>query len=476
MNRYTLRPNFSLLFLIFICVHLCSSAANILCAEPATAPAGNDAQKLYDRVTPSLVAVKFTWDSELGRRELIGSGVVVSPDGLIMSTLATFDLRIPDDQMTEFKIIVPRQSEDNEEIDAVFQGRDERTNLAFIKPVETRAWTPISFVEKPLAVGDTVYSVGILPETAGYKSYLTQAIVSANLRGETPQVLVIGGLTSLGSPVFNAAGDAVGVVNVQSEYSPFLNDPRNALAAISDPPKFFVPTRDFAQSLSSPPVAGKEIQLPWMGIPQLTGLKEDVAEFFGLKNQPAIEVGDIIPGTPAEKAGLKQGWIIVKVNGQPIERGDQPEELPGILRRQILRMNVGDKVTLSVLTGKDQPLKDVEVTLEEQPERANTAKRFWAEDLGFSVREIVFFDLYVRKLPQETKGVVIGLIKPQGSAQNAGLQMNDLITEMNREPVTDVDQFKTAYEAFRKASPKEAVVLVVIRDAKTETVRIEPPQ
>jgi len=213
-----------------------------------------------------------------------------------------------------------------------------------------------------------------------------------------------------------------------------------------------------------------------MGIPQLTGLKKDVAEFFGLKNQPAVEVGDIIPGTPAEKAGLKAGWIIVKVNGQPIERGDQPEELPAILRRQILRMAVGDKITLSVMTGKDQPLKDVEVTLEEQPERANTAKRFWAEDLGFSVRQIVFFDLYFRKLPQETQGVVVGLIKPQGAAQNASLAANDLITEMNREPVTDVDQFKTAYEAFRKASPKEAVVLVVIREARTETVRIEPPQ
>jgi serine protease Do len=458
--------------LLIICVHLCSSDANSLQANVAP----SDAQKLYDRVTPSLVAVKFTWESELGRRELVGAGVVVSPDGLIMSTLAMFDLRIPDDQMTDFKIIIPRQDADNEEIEAVFQGRDERTNLAFVRPVETRAWKPIDFADKPLAVGDAVLSVGLLPEVAGYKTYLAQGHVSALLRGDTPQVLVTEGVAAMGSPVFNTAGEAVGLVNVQAEQMPFLNDPRSALAAITDPPKFFVPTRDFTQSLASPPVAGQPIKLPWMGIPQLTGLKKDVAAYFGLENQPAVEVGDIIPGTPAENAGLKPGWIIVKVNGKPIERGDQPEELPLILRRQIMRMAVGDKVVLSVMTGKDQPLKDVEVTLEEQPERANTAKRFWAEDLGFSVRQIVFFDLYFRKLPQETKGVVVGLIKPQGAAQNARLEMNDLITEMNREPVTDVEQFKAAYETFRKTSPKEAVVLVVIRDARTETVRIEPPQ
>jgi serine protease Do len=379
--------------------------------------------------------------------------------------------------MKDFKIIIPKQTEDNEEIEAVFQGRDERANVAFVRPKEPRKFEPVKFVDKPIGIGDRVMSLGMLPEGAGFRTYLTQAAVAATLRGETPQILVSsGGLGSLGAPVFNAAGEAIGYVNIQPGTTPFLNDTQNALDSVIQPPKFFVPAKDFLQSLEDAPVAGQPLKLPWMGIPQLNGLKEDVAEFFGLKNQPAVEVGDIIPNTPAAKAGLQQGWIIVKVNGQPLERGDRPEELPMILRKKILRMKVGDKVTLSVLTAKDQPLKDVEVTLEEQPERPNTADRYWAEDLGFSVREIVFFDLYVRKLPQETKGVIVGLIRPQAAAQNAGLQMNDLITEMNREPVTDVKQFQEAYEKFREASPNEAVVLVVIRDARTETVRIEPPR
>lgn len=464
------------LLLAFICLHLFPFA--VATANAQLAPA--DAQKLYDRVTPSLVAVKFTFDSELGRQELIGSGIVVRDDGLVMTSLAVFDPRIPDNQMKDFKIVIPRQDQDNDEIDATFVGRDERSNVAFVKPKEAssdRKWTPIEFVDVPVNVGDTVVSIGLLPEGAGFKTYLMQSSAAANLRGETPQVLVTaGGLAAIGSPVFNAGGQAIGSVNVQPSQTPFLNDPQNALAGIISPPKFFVPARDFLLSLREPPTPGQPLKLPWIGIPQLAGLKKDVADFFGLKNQPAIQIGDVISGTPAEKAGLQRGWIIVKVNDQPLERGDQPEELPGILRKQILRMHVGDVVTLTILPGKDQPLKEVQIKLEEQPERPNTAERYWAEDLGFSVREMVFLDRYARKLASDNGGVVVGLIKPQSAADAAGLQGNDLIVELNRQPIKDLRQFQTEYESFRKENPKQAVVLVVIRDARTETVRIEPPQ
>jgi serine protease Do len=463
-------------------------------APPATAAApatltppqriGTDtAQQLYDAVTPSLVAVKYTWDSERGRQELIGAGVVVGDDGLIMTPITFVDMRIPDAQMKDFKIIIPRRDVDNEEIDAILVGRDERTNVAFVRPKNSdgattkRTWKPIHFVEQPVRVGQPVFSVGILPKAGGYRSYYAQGVVGAQLRGEIPWVLVTGGgLAAMGAPVFNASGSAIGFVGAQAEQIVFLNDPRNTLVAINNPPNFFVPTRDFLQSLQDPPVAGKPLELPWVGLPQLTGLNKDVAEFFGLKNQPAVQVGDVIPDSPAEKAGLKRGMIIVKLNGKPLERGDEPEEIPAILRRNILRMKVGDKVTFSVMTDKDKPLQQITVTLDQQPKRANLAERFFAEDLGFSVREIVFYDTYARKLPADQKGVIVSWIKPQSSAETGKLQGNDLITELNGTPVTSLDEFKTSYEAFRKDHDKEAVVMVVKRDGTTQVIRIEPPQ
>lgn len=453
---------------------------------PATTPQGMDAQALYDRVTPSLVAVQYIWENELGRQELTGAGIVVGEDGLVMTSLSMFDLplrsgllRVPDQQLKDFKILLPSQDKDAEEIDAVFQGRDERSNTAFIRPASPQKWPVIKFQDFQSKVGDKVFSIGLLPKNAAYKTYFTHGTVSATLRGELPQVLVVGGgLAALGSPVFNGEGEAIGFVNSQPEQTPFLNDTRNALQAITQPPMFFVPTSDFIDSIGDPPKAGQELALPWLGIPQqaMSGVNKDVAETMGLGDEPAVEVGDVIEGSPVQKAGLKPGDIIVKINGEPIDRADEAPELPGILSRKVRRMKVGQTVTLSVLEARDKPLKEIKVTLEERPKGANLADRWYAEDTGFSVRELVFMDKYVRKLDNAAKGVVVALIKPNSSAAAAKLAMNDLITEMNGEPVLDLQQFRQAYETFRKERPREAIVLVALRDGTTQTIRIEPPQ
>jgi len=289
-------------------------------------------------------------------------------------------------------------------------------------------------------------------------------------------VLVYGGLGAVGSPVFDVDGKAIGVVGVQAGQNMFLNESGQNLIAVTNPPKFYTPAHDFRQSLEDPPIAGKPMQLPWMGIMQMTGLNKDVSEVFGLTNQPAVQVGDIVPETPAAKAGLKQGDIIVKVNDKALERGDEPAELPQILSRQIKRMKPGTELTLSVIRKRNEPPQEVKLTLGEQPPKPNTSKRFWAEDIGLATRELTFFDTYPRRLPLDTKGVAVALMQPQGAARSGGLQMNDIITQLNGQPVTGVEQFKTAYKELRKEKPKEAIVFVVRREGREDTVRIEPPQ
>src|SRR3954447_9766004 len=145
----------------------------LLClAQIGLALPPDEAQKFYDQVTPSLVAVQYTVDGEFGRRELIGQGVIISEDGMVIASLALFPTQIPDEQMKDFKVIIPGDEE--KEIDAVFLGRDERSDLAFLKTKEPQKFKALKFQELPLKVGDEIISVGLLPKEAGYKAYYSQ--------------------------------------------------------------------------------------------------------------------------------------------------------------------------------------------------------------------------------------------------------------------------------------------------------------
>jgi serine protease Do len=212
-------------------------------------------------------------------------------------------------------------------------------------------------------------------------------------------------------------------------------------------------------------------------LPEQTGLSRNDAEVFDLVNTPAIQINDIFPDSPAEKAGLKKKDIIIGFEGKPLERGDQPEELPSILRHKLTQHKPGDVVTFTVMSGKGQPPHDVKVTLEPQPKPQYLAQRYWSEDIGFGVREMVLLDRYGLKLKKDEKnGVLVTVLKEGGSAGSAGLRPEDMITQINGQPVTSLDGFKSAYEDFRKNHEHEAIVLVVHRVSGDETIRIEPPQ
>src|SRR6266566_8286983 len=202
----------------------------------------HEAQKFYDQVSPSLVAVQYTVDGEFGRRELIGQGVIIGEEGMVICSMALFPTQIPDEQMKDFKVIIPGDEE--KELDAVFLGRDERSDLAFLKTRETQKWKALKFEEVPLKVGDEVISVGLLPKEAGYKAYYSQARVAALLRGPVPHILTTNeGLAAVGSPVFTADGKPIGLVAFQQGQSMLLNGNNSAIQMLNAPPRFFVPAR-----------------------------------------------------------------------------------------------------------------------------------------------------------------------------------------------------------------------------------------
>ena len=483
---------------------------DLMAARPQMDPAPADVARLARGVADSLVIVKYVWDAEARRQELEGIGAVIGEDGLVAAPLSLVPTVLPDAQVKEFQILIPRPDGDPTEIDAELVARDERTNLVFIRPKKngdsttqpttgpalaeaaTRAADPDSDADMPAAaavayelkpvemadgrpeVGDYVLSVGRLSESGGYQSYVNVSRVSANLRGPTPLVAVSRPLTGPGSVVVDTSGRVLGFVEVVDQRNPPFLTGRSALDLVSSGPNAFVPIGFYEASLGDVPTEG-DPKIPDLGVERLTGLSKELREYYELGDTPAIQVGDVIDGGAAEAAGFNEGDVIVAVDGEPLERGDEADELPRILDRTLNRMDVGDEVTFTLLS-PSRERREVTATLKERPAQVRQAERWYAEDLGFSVRELVFADRYARNLPQDTPGVAVAFVREQSNAAAAQMRPNDLVRKVNQTVVEDLEQFKTAYQEFREASPSEPVVLEVQRGSETNILRIEVPQ
>jgi S1-C subfamily serine protease len=472
------------------------SASNSLLSSVSSVSAGPlSASALQERVKQSLVVVRYVFDAEAGRREFEGVGTVVAVDGTTMVSLGLFPVQMPDSQITQVKIVIPPRvtGTDELEIPAELLTRDERTDVAFVRPIAVSPTTspstapttaPVKHTFTPIAqastrqldVGQTVFGVGLMSKSSGYTAYLTQAQVSAHLRGPVPQVLVSGRLPVVGSPVFDGLGNWVGFVQTQEEQIPVLNHPRNELQPIILPPFMFIPAADFAVSLIELPTSAGRRAVPYIGIGQMDGLSKEVAQAYGLASTAAIQVGDVPAGFPAADAGLLPGDIIVSVNSKPLERGDLPEELPMIMLRKLLREKPGDVVTLGVVRAPNTPPINIDIKLGERPMIASQAARYFAEDLAFSTRDLVWDDKYRAKLDPSFAGVAVQFVRQQGAAQTGGLRPGDFVTKLNQTAITSVDQFKEAYLALRESNPKDAVVMEVQRGVDTQIIRIEPPR
>lgn len=451
-----------------------AAVAASLVMAPARGEITPEATKaLYEKITPSLVAVQYVFDNEQRRTEISATGVVVGDGGLVMIPAAAIPPFFPDVQLKEFKIIVPKYETDHEELDADFLGRDERTSMAFFKLKTPKDLPKVTFVDKKPSVGDRLYSVGMFPKETGYRTVITTGTVGGFFRGETPMYFFAGKQADIGGLVFNDAGEAIGYVPPQGN-SPVFLSPRRGQN--EDDTTYFEPAAEFLSSIAKPPVLGQPAKYPFTGIFGMAGLSKDLSEVYGLVGKPAVEIGDVIPGSPAEKAGLQKGMVVTEIDGKPIERADQPEELGGIVGKLLGKKQPGDKVVFTTIAKKGAEPKPIEVVTVERPPQPNTAKRFYAEDMGFTVREAMFVDLYSLKLPLDSKGVVLDFIKQGSQAQTARVARGDFVTQINEQPVADLASFQKMYETIRKDKPHDAIVLQVIRQGNTQVIRMEPPQ
>ncbi|MFO7974675.1 MAG: PDZ domain-containing protein, partial [Candidatus Hydrogenedentota bacterium] len=185
-------------------------------------------------------------------------------------------------------------------------------------------------------------------------------------------------------------------------------------------------------------------------------LTQELAESFGVDEGRGILIGQVMEGTAADKADLKQGDIIVEYDGQPV--GDLNS-----FRSRIASTAPGTKMDLLILRNGKEIEKTVTIGTLDEEEMAAAAPggprgpAKIEKDIGVTVQNLTD-DVAAELGYEDEEGVVVTSVEPGSPAAFAGIEAGNLIQEVNRKKVKNIQQFE---EALEKASGKEAVLLLI---------------
>jgi serine protease Do len=366
-----------------------------------------------------------------GRGELVygaGSGFIVSPDGVILTNAHV--VRDADE--------VTVKLQDRREFRAKVLGSDPKTDVAVLKiDAKNLPVVPIGNTRN-LQVGEWVLAIG---SPYGLDSTVTAGVVSAKGRNidqngvQFIQTDVAVNPGNSGGPLFNTRGEVVGI-NSQ------IYSQTGGYQGLS----FAIPI-DVAVRIKDQIVATGKVHHAKLGV-GLQDVGQGFADAFKLDSPDGALVANVERGGAADKAGLKAGDVIRKVNGQPIITG-------GDLSAMVSVAKPGDKLALDVW--RDGKVLHLNATLgnaNDKPDvgdRDNLASGDGGAKLGLALRPL-------DPVERRQAGVAAGLVIEDagGAAEAAGVQPGDLLLAVNGKPVSSVAQVR---EVVGKSSKSVALLI-----------------
>jgi serine protease Do len=356
-----------------------------------------------------------------------GSGVIVSPDGYVLTNNHVID------GAREVNVTLP----DKREFQGKIVGTDPKTDLAVVKidgeNLPSVAWGDAS----KLQVGEYVLAVG---NPFGLNSTVTLGIVSALGRGrmgitqyedfiQTDAAINPG---NSGGALVNTKGELVGINTAIFSQS-------GGYQGVG----FAVPTSMGKPIYESLIKTGKVIR-GFLGI-GIQDLNHDLSKSFGIKDAKGALVSDVKEDGPADQGGIKQGDVIISYQGSPVEDAVA-------LQRMVTKTSVGSKVSVKIM--RDSREKELTITIGEQPDTVKTAKAESGEkDYAFAGVAVQDLDKDTAKelgIKGKAQGVVVIGVEPDSGADKAGLMPGDVIREINRQPVKSVKEFEKVSSTVKK--------------------------
>ena len=359
----------------------------------------------------------------------VGSGFVMSEDGFIL----TNNHVIEDADRIKVKFA------DGKDFTARVVGRDPKTDLALIKIDGAAALHPLKLGNSEnLKVGSWVVAIG---SPFGLEQTVTVGIVSAKGRviGSGPYDNFIQTDASInpgnsGGPLVNMNGEVIGI--------------NTAIIPNAQGIGFATPINMATEILPQLQKKG-HVTRGWLGV-SIQEVTPELAKSFSLDKNKGALVAEVFKASPAEKAGIEQGDIILQFNGKDIA---ESKELP----RMMAATPVGDTVALKVL--RNGKTITCQVNAGEMQEKEVASLDTPRESLGLTVQNITP-DIAQELGLEKAGGVVVANVEPGSPASDAGIQPGDVIQGVNQKPVKDVDDFVAKIE---KAGKQENVLLLIKR-------------
>src|SRR5713226_5757722 len=346
-------------------------------------------------------------------RKGVGSGFIVSADGYIFTNAHVVD------DATEVTVKLT----DNREFQAKVIGVDRRTDVALVK-IDARNLPTVRIGDPSKAkVGEWVAAIG---SPFGLENTVTAGIISAKSRALPDETDVAINPGNSGGPLFNMAGEVIGI-NSQ------IYSRTGGYMGLS----FAVPI-DVAMKVKDDLQKYGRVSRGRLGV-TIQGVSQDLADSFGLKKAQGALVSAVEPKSPAEKAGIKPGDIILAVDGRAVENSI---DLP----RTIGESRPGTTVNLKVW--RQGETRELRASLGEIPAekiaRADDGARTGSGKLGVAVRPL---NEEERKQIAAEGGLLVEEV--EGAAARAGVQPGDVILALNNQPVKSAGQLRRLVDRSR---------------------------
>ena len=367
-------------------------------------------------------------------QEALGSGVIVRADGDILTN----------DHVIDGAEDIKVDLNNGRTYSAKLVGSDQPSDLAILK-INASGLPVLTLGDSDqVKIGDVCLAVG---NPFGVGESVTSGIISA--KGRATETVGSGSFQDFlqtdaainrgnsGGALVNTRGELIGINSeILSSNGGFIGI------------GFAIPS-NLAKNVMDQLIRKGKVQRGMLGV-AIQPVTSDIAASLGLKEVRGVLVNSVNPGGPAERAGIKQGDVILQLNGKSIDSGNE-------LRNEVAALSPGTDVNLTI--SRDGSQHQIRARLEPltgQPSEQSSGGGGGGQ-LGVTVEPLTPNLAAQLGLSRATNGVVIDSVDPDGPATDAGLQQGDVIQEVNRRPVRSASDLN---DALGKSGNRPPLLLI----------------